>query len=95
MPGGNANGEIGIVQMADDAAAENTGAAEDRHASRGHDVITRLVMKANRASTQAPAAAIQDRVQPAEGALRARFALLNGQLTLNRRLLRIACRPSQ
>jgi hypothetical protein len=36
MPRGNSNGEIGIEQMADNAAAEKSGAAKYSHASRTH-----------------------------------------------------------
>ena len=35
------NGEIGIVQVADNATAEKAAAAKYRHALRRHDVITR------------------------------------------------------
>jgi hypothetical protein len=41
MPRGDPNGEIGIVQVVDNAAAEKAGAAKYRHAWRRHDVITR------------------------------------------------------
>src|SRR5215469_16744245 len=37
MPRGDPNGEIGIAQMADNAAAEKSGAAKYSHASRRHD----------------------------------------------------------
>ena len=37
MPRGDPNGDIGIAQMADNAAAEKSGAAKYSHASRRHD----------------------------------------------------------
>ncbi len=37
MPRGDPNGEIGIEQMADNAAAEKSSAAKYSHASRRHN----------------------------------------------------------
>ena len=94
MPRGDPNDEIGVVQMADNAATEKAGAAKYRDALRRHDVITGS-SSSQSGHRRTPANSIKDRVQPMEGAQRARFVSLIGQLTANPRMLRIACRPSQ
>jgi hypothetical protein len=40
MPRSDPDGEIGIMQVADNAAPEKAGAAKYRHALRRHDVTT-------------------------------------------------------